>query len=160
YRKNKYSKVTGIFQFMFVDNWNAITWSVVDYSRRPKKGYFTLKTAYQPVLIGMDLDRERLNVDVLRFGFPEIWIVNDNLKQYKNMCVKISLLKDKKVVMEEEIKIGNLPADYVKYISCPSILKQVENLDMKEKGDYIIELKLRDQKGNTISKNSYLIELV
>ena len=108
----------------------------------------------------MDLDRERLNVDVLHFGFPEIWIVNDYLKQYKNMCVKISLLKEKKVVMEEEIKIGNLPADNVKYISCPSILKQVENLDMKEKGDYIIELKLKDQKGNAISKNSYLIELV
>ncbi|GAG74273.1 unnamed protein product, partial [marine sediment metagenome] len=68
--------------------------------------------------------------------------------------------KDKKVVMEEEIKIGNLPADDVKHISCPSMLKQVENLDMKEKGDYIIELKLKDQKGNAISKNSYLIELV
>lgn len=160
YRKNKYSKVTGIFQFMFVDNWNAITWSVVDYFRKPKKGYNILKTVYQPVLVGIDLDRERLNVDVLRFGFPEIWIVNDNLKQYKNMCVKISLSKDKKVVMEEEIKIGNLPADDVKYISCPSILKQVENLEMKEKGDYIIEMKLKDQKGNTISKNSYLIELV
>ena len=160
YRKNKYSKVTGIFQFMFVDNWNAITWSVVDYFRRSKRSYNVLKIVYQPVLIGMDMDRERLNVDVLRFGFPEIWIVNDNLKQYKNMCVKISLLKDKKVVMEEEIKIGNLPADDVKYISCPSMLKQVENLDMKEKGDYIIELKLKDQKGNTISKNSYLIELV
>ena len=25
YRKNKYVKITGIFQFMFVDNWNAIT---------------------------------------------------------------------------------------------------------------------------------------
>jgi len=60
------------------------------------------------------------------------------------MWVKISLLKDKKVVMEKEKKIGNLPANDVRCISCPSILKQVENLDIKEKGDYIIKLKLQD----------------
>ncbi|MBU4510685.1 beta-galactosidase, partial [bacterium] len=89
YRKNKYFKVTGIFQFMFVDNWNAITWSVVDYFRRPKKAYTVLKTVYQPVLIGIDLDREKVGLDMLRAtGFPGIWVVNDTLNLYENLHAK------------------------------------------------------------------------
>ncbi len=41
---------TGLFQFMFMDCWPSITWSVVDYYRRPKLGYEALKTAFQPLL--------------------------------------------------------------------------------------------------------------
>ena len=43
--------MTGFFQFMFMDAWPAITWSVVDYFRRPKLGYEALRLTCQPVLI-------------------------------------------------------------------------------------------------------------
>ena len=51
YRANKYTKMTGFFQFMFMDAWPAITWSVVNYFRRPKLGYEALRLTCQPMLI-------------------------------------------------------------------------------------------------------------
>jgi beta-mannosidase len=54
YRRKKYEPVTGLFQFMFVDCWPSITWSVVDYHRGLKRGYYALKQAYQPVLISIE----------------------------------------------------------------------------------------------------------
>jgi len=161
YRKNKYSKVTGIFQFMFVDNWNAITWSVVDYLRRPKKGYYTLKTVYQPILIGMDMDREKMSLDALRnMGISKIWVVNDTLDKYENTYAEISWFIDKKIVTERRIEIGSIPADSVKHFSNPPLSEGLINLNLKEKGIYTIKINLKNKKGNIISKNSYLIELV
>ena len=50
YRANKGSGVTGIFQFMFIDCWPSITWSILDHTRRPKLGYHTLRKSLQPVV--------------------------------------------------------------------------------------------------------------
>ena len=161
YRKNKYSKVTGIFQFMFVDNWNAITWSVVDYFRKPKKGYNILKTVYQPVLIGVDLDREKVGLDMLRAtGFPGIWVVNDTLNLYENLRAKIILLRGREILAEKEIGIGDVPANDVKHSSYPPMLEESMKLNITERGIYTIEMELRDIKDNIISKNSYKIEVV
>ena len=159
YRKNKYSKVTGIFQFMFVDNWNAITWSVVDYFRRPKKGYYTLKTVYQPLLVGMDLDREKVSLNKIT-DFSNIWVVNDTLDKYENTYAKIGLFKDKEIVREKRVEIGCIPADNVKYFSNPPLSEGLMNLNLKEKGKYAIKIELIDSTGKVISENSYKIEVI
>ena len=54
YRRAKYDPMQGIVQFMFADAWPAISWSVLDYHRRPKAGYAALQTAMQPVLPSID----------------------------------------------------------------------------------------------------------
>src|SRR5680860_865709 len=82
YRKAKYEKLGGLFQFMFMDAWPAVTWSVVDSDRQPKPGYDALREAYQPVLIGCDRDREVVITGVDRGGHerPLVinpWIIND-----------------------------------------------------------------------------------
>ena len=50
FRRAKWKGSTGIYQFMFVDDWPSITWSVVDYFRRPKPGYAALANSMQLVL--------------------------------------------------------------------------------------------------------------
>lgn len=50
FRRAKWTRSTGLFHFMLVDPWPAITWSVVDYFRREKAGYRALVAAMQPVL--------------------------------------------------------------------------------------------------------------
>jgi beta-mannosidase len=50
FRRAKWKGSTGIYQFMFVDDWPSVTWSVVDYFRRTKLGYAALATSMQPVL--------------------------------------------------------------------------------------------------------------
>ncbi|RKX55626.1 MAG: beta-galactosidase, partial [Thermotoga sp.] len=161
YRKNKYSKITGIFQFMFVDDWNAITWSVVDYFRRPKKGYYTLKTVYQPILIGMDVDREKVSLDMLRtMGIQSIWVVNDTLNRYENTYAKIAIWMEGKIIAEKEMKIGDIPPNDIKYITYSPMSDKTMKLDITEKGVYTIEMQLMEDKDEIISKNSYTIEVV
>jgi len=50
YRRAKYTKVTGLFQFDFTDPWPSVTWSVLDYWRSPKPAYDALRLCMQPVL--------------------------------------------------------------------------------------------------------------
>jgi len=74
YRRAK-GKVTGYFQFMFVEPWEGITWAVVEADRTPKAGYYALKEASSPVLLSLVPYRE-----VTEVGQPplsEVWLIND-----------------------------------------------------------------------------------
>jgi beta-mannosidase len=62
FRRAKWKGSTGIYQFMFVDDWPSITWSVVDYFRKTKPGYAVLAGSMQPVLPSIEYqidDREK-----------------------------------------------------------------------------------------------------
>jgi beta-mannosidase len=55
-RRRKWQGSTGVYQFMFVDDWPSITWSVLDYYRRPKLGYAALQASMQPLLASVEYD--------------------------------------------------------------------------------------------------------
>jgi beta-mannosidase len=91
YRQHKYEALGGFFQFMFMDCWPSITWSVVSYERVPKKGYFVLQECLQPVLIGANLYRNRIFLGKDRGSHArplEIvpWVVNDRHEPLDN-CI-------------------------------------------------------------------------
>jgi len=90
YRRAKYRPMTGLFQFMFADCWPAITWSVVDYYRRPKLGYEALRLAYQPVLPIVVLRNPRLAAGDLSF-LDSVWVVNDRHQAYPGAWVSLAL---------------------------------------------------------------------
>ncbi|MDQ0338661.1 beta-mannosidase [Caldalkalibacillus uzonensis] len=88
YRRNK-GKVTSLFQFMFVDCWPSITWSVVDYHRQPKKGYYALKQAYAPLLVSIEMLRKKVNP-----GYPlfkQIVVVNDYPYSFEDVSLKVMI---------------------------------------------------------------------
>jgi beta-mannosidase len=99
YRREKYRKIGSFFQFQFVDCWPAITWSVVSFARQPKLGYFALQRAYQPVLIGGDLDRplwsKGKNIrheDAVGLGFGVgVWVVNDEHRAFEAVSYEARL---------------------------------------------------------------------
>ena len=51
FRRLKYRPTGGTFAFMLNDPAPAISWSVVDWRRRPKEAYDVLKTSMAPILI-------------------------------------------------------------------------------------------------------------
>ena len=82
YRRHKYARIGSLFQFMFMDCWPSITWSVLSYDRVPKQGYRALQDAYQPVLVGADIRRNKvlLGRDLGSHDRPfqvACWLVND-----------------------------------------------------------------------------------
>ncbi|HEY2515181.1 MAG TPA: glycoside hydrolase family 2 TIM barrel-domain containing protein [Polyangiaceae bacterium] len=54
FRRRKWQGGTGIYQFMFSDDWPSITWSVLDYYRRPKLAFGALKESMQRLLPSLE----------------------------------------------------------------------------------------------------------
>jgi beta-mannosidase len=74
YRRGK-GKITGYFQFMFIEPWEGITWAVVDLNREPKKGYYALQRASNPVLLSLVPSREAMEIGEIMLS--EAWVIND-----------------------------------------------------------------------------------
>ena len=75
FRRRKYRPTGGTFAFMLNDPAPAVSWSVIDWRRRPKKAYQTLLDAMRPVLICAEYPKERYSVGE-RISLP-VFIIND-----------------------------------------------------------------------------------
>ena len=152
YRRKKYNGITGLFQFMFVDCWPSITWSVVDYYLVPKAGYNTLKDAYSPVLLSLKVRQNqyftgtKLNLD--------IWVINDTYTQ----------LSDYKIEFEADDRIFSVvngitvKADDMFFVPFDKI-----NIDLPielEEGSHNISAVLRNAEGNSVSRYNFDISLL
>lgn len=79
YRREKYTKVTGLFQFDFTDPWPAVTWSVLDYWRTPKPSFQALRRSMQPVLPSFRLPEK---TEAGKATLAYFCVVNDLLKAF------------------------------------------------------------------------------
>ena len=168
FRLARYKILNGILHFMFCECWPSITWAVVDYYRIPKKGYYALKTAMQPVYPGYRLVRntksrgERLSWGVL---WDPFFIINDLPNDLKNLRAEI-ILTDADGVMykKESRKIDEIKADSITY---PFSAKQLESFEndpfeipkTAATGWGKVELKLYDAKGKLMAENDYKLEI-
>lgn len=131
FRHARFEKLGAYFQFMFMDCWPAITWSVVSYKRIPKKGYQTLQQVNQPVLVGTNLGRDCWFHKLQKGGGdPEItifpWVINDFHKDL-NDCEFAAFLetedgRTKNLLNKQHFNIGpdtlyNLPSFNFKHVN-------------------------------------------
>jgi beta-mannosidase len=75
FRGRKYRPTGGTFAFMLNDPAPAISWSIVDWRRRPKAAYDVLRAAMSPVLICAEYPKESYKVGE-RVSIP-LFVVND-----------------------------------------------------------------------------------
>ncbi len=159
YRQNKYKELGGMFQFMFMDCWPSITWSVIGYDRRPKKGYHTLVQCYQPVLIGINLGRDTVmnERDPASHERPIVispWVVNDGHNALEDCSYSVFLKNDQHRMEAHQDRTFTVPMDGV-LEHAPSLT--ISN-DLPE-GEYQLELILRSN-NEVVSKNRYEISIV
>jgi beta-mannosidase len=79
FRRRKYRPTGGTFAFMLNDPAPAVSWSVVDWRRRPKLAYETLTMAMRPVLLCAEYPKARYEVGE-RISLP-LFVVNDLSRQ-------------------------------------------------------------------------------
>ncbi|MDI3310814.1 MAG: glycoside hydrolase family 2 TIM barrel-domain containing protein [Thermoanaerobacterium sp.] len=153
YRLDKYKDLGGIYQFMFVDCWPSITWSVVDYNREPKKGYFALKQAYQLVLPVVKMMRskwtKKKGVEI------RLYIINDYHKILQGYRYELLIKKDENETIIKDGKF-NIEEDTVKEVARFGYSAPKELDD----GDYKLIIKIFDDMGQIVSLNDYEIKLV
>jgi beta-mannosidase len=107
YRRGKGTTVTGLYQFMFVDDWPSVTWSVLDYYRRPKRGYTSLRESMQPTLPSIEYAIDDPASPIT------LWVVNDRFTAFPGARLKWTLGGD------ERSHLLDVPADGV--VKGPSI---------------------------------------
>ncbi|MGE5681098.1 MAG: glycoside hydrolase family 2 protein [Bacillota bacterium] len=153
YRRKKNSGITGIFQFMFIDCWDSISWSIVDYYGKKKNGYDSVKKAYQPVYISIKprqdtyLPGTKLNTD--------IFIINDTYRVYDCILLEVSI--NGQLIFE--LRDLSIEADSIQHISW-------ENLNIKlpaeaQSGSSTVLFRLLNEMDmNLVSENEEQIEIV
>ncbi|MDP9362663.1 MAG: beta-galactosidase [Chloroflexota bacterium] len=160
YRQAKYEALGGLFQFMFMDCWPSITWSVVGHDRVPKLGYRVLQQCFQPVLIGANLAREAVIVGTDRGGHPRPfvvtpWVVNDRHHALPGCDATIEI---EGPGGRFEFKAGE-PFD----VPWDGVLKQAPSITCDlpsdlDPGDYVLTLALR-QGNDVVSRNAYDVSI-
>ncbi len=152
YRRQKYRSVWGLFQFMFIDGWPSITWSIVDYYRKPKKGFYALKQAYQPVLISIENREEKIVVGSLaNFG---ITIVNDLNKEFKGSGWSLRIKDPDGKNLDEIHGEVDVPSDSVTVLG--DALRPAWQWRVPEgsnEGEYKAEGELISAQGEMLSQN-------
>ena len=153
YRRKRFNGINGIFQFMFIDCWPSITWSVVDYFGKTKKGYEALKTAYQPVYISINLRQDQYYAgSKLLF---DLFLINDLHKSFENIAVKF-FLNEKQIGL---FNIQSLPANELIFLDYKLFDFHVP--DNINTGKYKVDLNLVSCKTDEeISKNNFDFSLV
>ena len=149
YRRKKWDGITGIFQFMFVDGWESISWSVIDYFGKKKIGYYALQKCFSPLYISIDLKKKYYQSGSKLF--IELWIINDLHKVFREVELviyinDIKLTSIKKINIEEDSVI-HFPHNKFN-IKLPNV---TENAELK--------VMLLDLKKNLIVENKEQIRI-
>ena len=77
---------------MLVDPWPCISWSVLDFERRPKLGYRALQRAMQPVLPSIEAENNYYTShDNVVFG---VWWINDHPYPFRDAQLSWELVDD------------------------------------------------------------------
>jgi beta-mannosidase len=164
FRRVKYQKIGSIFQFQFMDCWPGITWSVVSAGRKPKLGYYAVQRAFQPVLIGADLDRtiwsEGKNIHNLSAtglgASLDIWVVNDEHRAITGATYEGHLRgQGKDVPVCASPKPVDIGPDSV--MSLPGLTCAPPADVPPGSYDVVLTLKQGDQ---TLSENTYAVTVV
>ncbi|MDI3279844.1 MAG: glycoside hydrolase family 2 TIM barrel-domain containing protein [Bacillota bacterium] len=148
-RFHKYRPTGGILAFMFQDANPAVTWSVVDYWRVPKRSYYHLQTAFNPEYVFTLLEK-----DVYAVGEPvaiPVYVVNDGRTAYPEVRVDFSLYRPDGERIQHCSLVSALEPD--------SLAKQVGDFHVRflTPGRHRLELLLRY--GERQLLNTYFIEV-
>jgi beta-mannosidase len=166
YRRAKYNPMQGIFQFMFVDHWPAIGYSIMDYDRQPKAGYYALQTAMQPILPSIvaplppPLTSPSQNgggTGVWRYPAEtnpsfQLWVINDTLQDYPTATLAWKLLSGETEIAGRDMSIHIDPDSTVQKTL-------VRDLNLSA-GVYRLAVELFDAAGQSLGVNEFEFEIL
>ncbi len=140
-RRMKYNGSTGLYHFMFVEDWPSITWAVVDYYREPKRGYLALRSSMQPIL-------PSIAYNVLEPTQPlSLHVVNDTYTAYPKAHLKWRIDKG-----ETHDKVVDVPADASIKVEDLGVMPDVTT------GTSTLLVWLEDSSGKKLGENSLSAE--
>ncbi len=114
FRQIKYRPLAGLITFLGIDCFPSITWSIIDFYRTPKKGYYVIKDAFEPIYAMVDWPKKVYkNGDIYK---SPIYVCNDYWEPVNNINLKWKLLTPNNTVIKEDNHLCSLESDSVKEI--------------------------------------------
>ncbi len=151
YRKHKFEPCNGAHVFQFVDCWPAITWSLIEYDRTPKKAYYALSESMQPLICIIDCDSYQMTSGT-KIGFPLI-VINDLMRAYRDLRLEITITAPQdEVVGREEVLFSVEP-------NSRKALSETISIEPKITGNYHIALSITEDDTN-LSLNTYCFKSI
>jgi beta-mannosidase len=142
FRRRKWNGSTGIYQFMFVEDWPSVTWAVVDYYRRAKPGYDALRLAMQPVLPSIEYTIDQRDAPV------SLWIVNDRLAPIPAAALHWRTVSADGTTSAEATRVLDVAADAsVKIVD-------LGPLPAVSRGGTTLEVWIADRDGRVLGRNA------
>ncbi len=150
YRRQRFRPVSGIFQFLFSENWPSVNWGIMDYRREPKPGYYALQTAYQPLLPCVEYSKDRWQAG--ENVFVRLWVINDLHKNFRNMRLRYVLTQqDGSFHQQGENRLDIRPDS----------AEMVQSLEWKglPPGEFVLVLRLEDANGGLLAWNNWQFDV-
>ena len=88
-RLKKNNGIAAIYQFMFVDSWPSVTWSILDVERQEKLAYLAIKESFQPILPVASVN------DKSSSKLLNISVINDSRNDVVNAKIEINCIEGK-----------------------------------------------------------------
>ncbi|WP_139955707.1 glycoside hydrolase family 2 protein [Flavicella sediminum] len=133
----------------YITYWPDMKWGIVDNYQKPKRSYYFVQKAFQPLLINFEFTKRRWHKNEPFVG--NIWVINDFYKLYENCKVNFVIKNDKgRVVSKKTFKISKVQEN-----SAENFFAIEETVLKKVKKKFYLELELLDKQGKEISHNNY-----
>jgi beta-mannosidase len=139
-RRRKWTKNTGLYHFMFVDDWPAITWAVVDYYRRPKLAYGALRDAMRRLLPSIEYDVHDPSKPVA------LHVVNDHLTPFPGAVLRWRVVESGRSALAAERRV-DVPADGVVRVAEVGVVPALAS------GKGRLEVVLEDAAGKELARS-------
>jgi len=170
FRLNRYTIGNGILHFMMTECWPSITWAVIDSDRVPKKGYFALKKAMQPLLPGFRLFTSRVKQgDEVGWGilWKMLYVINDLQKGFQSLKLRITISgPDNKPYFKKTSPKFDIKPDSLTYpFEDGMVFESFENDSFKipvnaKPGIHVIITELIDHKGRILAANDARVTVI
>ncbi|MGD1893524.1 MAG: glycoside hydrolase family 2 protein [Cyclobacteriaceae bacterium] len=150
FRRRK-PRTSGISLCHFITYWPDMKWGIIDNYQQPKRSYYFVQRAYQPLLISLQFDKRRWKNNEPFQG--EIWIINDLYQSYQGGQVKLRIVdNDGNPLAEETFRVEEIAEN-----SSVKLTDISQDVLAKVDQSFRIELELVGEDGEQLSTNEYLL---
>ncbi len=144
-------RTSGIALCHYITYWPDMKWGIVDSYQVPKRSYYYVQRAYQPLLVSLKFNRRRWKNDESFTG--QLWITNDTYRVYQNCRIKLTVDdEDGKRLNEQDVKVAEIAPDS----SAPSA-HVTWDISGQAEEYFTVHLSLTDDQGTKVSANQYML---
>ncbi len=142
---------SGIALCHYITYWPDMKWGIVDSYQQPKRSYFFVQRAYQPILPSLQFDRRRWQPDETFSG--KLWVVNDTYQTLEGCKVLLSVSDGR----GRKLHDATYPVEQIRPDSAATFADVEWRIGGKVDDAFTVSISLVDSNGAEVASNEYML---